>query len=181
MKRLSYSVAFLLLLGIPTFSAASDNPFSVGMGSGLGITVGPSDKMCHPVVVTLPFTISIGYSFSGFAISVEGAIGWPFLKTGFAFGSIVGSYSFLDRDWIRAYALMGLGGGFGVLFSNCERGEYESYNDISGPLQLQTGIGLSISLLSWLELNTETRLRLGVPDNTDVVTLTQHFGIVFRF
>ena len=188
MKRLFYSVAFILLLWGPAFAVASDDSLFAGMGSGLGITFGPGDKMCHPVLGELPFTVSIGYSFSRFTISLEGVVSWPFVENaisefqmpGLAIGSIVGSYSFLDNDLVRAYALLGVGTGFGLLFSNCED-ENDSDNDGSGPVQLQTGIGLSVSVLSWLELSTETRLRLGMPNNTDVVTLTQHFGVVFRF
>ena len=80
MKRLFYSVAFILLLWGPAFAVASDDAFFVEMGSGLGITFGPGDKMCHPVLGELPFTVSIGYSFSRFTISLEGVVSWPFVE-----------------------------------------------------------------------------------------------------
>lgn len=188
MNPLVIMIVAIPILGSAIPVTASEKSFFVEMGSGIGVILGPSGKMCQPVLGELPTRISIGYTFSDFSVSIESTTGWQFSdesmsaisSPGSAFGSLVGSYSFLNEEWIRAYFLVGIGAGFGVLFCNSEDPN-DTRNDVSGPVQLNSGFGLNFRLLSWLELSTETRLRIGIPDNIDVVTLSQYFGCVFRF
>ena len=147
---------------------------------GPGIIIGGGDKIeRHAFGPLADIILDIGYSFdNGFSVYLEGQMFYleridppPIL-----FGSLVGSYHFLPQEcFVDPYALVGVGYGYS-LFLN----EIIYDNDSSGPFQFQFGGGVTVEILSWLELGLETRLRVGVPDNPDVMTMGLLGVIVFK-
>ncbi|HUU03839.1 MAG TPA: hypothetical protein VM425_20555, partial [Myxococcota bacterium] len=57
----------------------------------------------------------------------------------------------------------------------------EGDDDVSGWYQFHVGGGVDFSVLEWLDLGCELRLRLGFPSNPDVVSLRFFGTVTFRF
>ena len=95
-------------------------------------------------------------------------------------GSIVASYNFLDlidtAYFIDAYAIVGVGYGYQAFPSGITE-----TRDYSGPIEFQFGLGVTFETTSWLDLGLESRLRIGVPDNPDVMYIVVGLVSVFKF
>lgn len=176
MNRVKTSV--LVCAALVSFCAdARSGSWDVGIGSGVGMLAVP-DSNGDELNIHIPATLSVGYGFGRFRFSLEGFFAFPsFSLFESIFGSVVSSYSFTQSTWIEGYALLGLGVGYSIFMN--DRNYSDSSRVNSGPLQIQAGVGVRFQALEWLDLATETRLRVGVPDNPDVLAITQHIWVVF--
>ncbi|MBW2701501.1 MAG: hypothetical protein JRF33_11860 [Deltaproteobacteria bacterium] len=146
---------------------------------GSGMIIG-GDKLTKSAIGPITnIILDLGYSFSDkFSAYLEGqmspteGIDPPLVLL----GSLVGSYHFLGRRYfLDPYSLIGFGYGHAIFYN-----QVIDDNDSSGPFQLQFGAGVTVEILSWLELGLETRLRVGVPDNPDVMNMGILGVVVFK-
>ncbi len=177
--RLLLAGGILFLSLLPSRSIAGSFDFKIG--SGISYTFTLDDKMCENTF-EIPTTFGIGYSFSRLRISIEGFWGWPIFyenlqASASVYGSLVGEYFFFSEEHYNGYALVGIGYGW-TFFDSCEYVEPDP--DLSGPVMLQTGVGVTFKMLEWLDLAMDIRFRMGVPENPDVVAIIQHSWVVFK-
>jgi len=157
---------------------AMDADYRLGMG--LGFAIGDEAKLEEYEVADGPWDVvivDIGYGFlGGWAAHAElqlwGSIHEGFFGSRAFFGSMMGSYNFLHDDFfVEPYLLAGFGYGVAT---------YEGEKHESGRFQIQLGGGASFNVLPFLDLGLETRLRIGVPDKSNIVGLSLLGVMKFR-
>ncbi len=159
--------------------AHAGEEFTVRVGTGVGAIVGRQEKIIHGGFVEYLSSLQFGVLIDNkIGLSAEGQIGFVDSgKPGVVVGSLIGTYYFSIKKCPDIQPIVMLGVGYGwVLFNNQIRDE----NEISGPLELQIGGGIEYSLYKWFVLGGDARLRIGFPDNLDVVSLTFLLCVTFR-
>ncbi len=183
-KAIFFTFPVLLVLLFSGSYVYSDDNLNIGFGSGVGAMFG-SGEICRQFYGELPLDVSFGYDFGNWKLSVEVLFAWLFIGTSadsvpnLVFGSVTGSIDFFSRETIRVYGILGIGASPYVIFPSCATSDGD--NKLSGPIQLQIGGGLGFSIYKWLEIDAEIRLRVGIPEHPEVVTLIQHLWLVARF
>ena len=173
---------FIFTLGIfllQGFLARASEELSFGLCTGFGAMVGSPEKVEHGGFAEYPSIFRLGLIVNRkVGVSIEGQVGFAGSgELGLVMGSIVGTYYFSVEKIPRIRPLIMLGIGYGlVLFNN----ESTESNDESGPFQVQVGGGLEYSLFEWFVLGGDVRLRMGFPNNPDVVNLALLFCATFR-
>ncbi|MBN2230715.1 MAG: hypothetical protein JW779_14090 [Candidatus Thorarchaeota archaeon] len=172
-KRRNCGIMAILMSMLLCFEVArADGYFDGRMMLGVDITVSSDDDVNLYGGGFIPaIVVDIGYSFdNGLSLFME--FHYAVLSGAF-FGSAVGYYHFLERDDLVApYAIMGVGIG-SSRFGN-------EYSKSSGPVELQCGCGVTFDVASWMEMGLESRLRVGVPDNPDVMSVSLLGVFVFK-
>lgn len=174
--------AIVFSFGIVLFQrsvAHADGEFTVRLGTGVGALVGRQEKIIHGGFVEYFSVLQLGVLFDNkMGVSFEGQIGFVDSgEPGVVIGSLIGEYHFSIKNFpdIQPVIMLGIGYGW-VLFGNETSGE----NEISGPLEFQVGGGIEYSFYKWFVLGGDARLRIGFPDNPDVVSLTFLLCVTFR-
>jgi hypothetical protein len=147
--------------------------FNFKFGTGFGLYVGNDEELDGGILgPLLPCIVGVGYAYNdNLAFQLEGQFWWDW-KDGFwqqpgaFFGSAVGRYTFLpESELVRPFAIVGLGYGWVIFFN-----EKNQENDGSGMVQIQAGGGVIFPINNWLGIGVEARIRVGVPNNPDMVS-----------
>ena len=184
MYRHSGNILGFFLFAVFVFFPGTVFPgeFNIKFGTGVTAAVSSTDKMGGEAIVRPPFILGLGYTIEDrLQLMIEGQ--YVLIIEGFGV-SVIGAYRFpaiITTPEIRPYVLIGAGWG-AVAFYNenyFQRGEGDG--DVSGWYQLHVGAGLDFSVLEWLDLGCEFRVRIGIPQNPDVVSLRFFGTATFRF
>ena len=153
--------------------------FDISFGSGMAAKVSSPKKLEEAVLIRPSFLVRLGYTIDDrLQFSLEGQY-WPYWDYGVSVISLYRFPSMLTATSIRPYALVGLGWG-GVVFLRQPPNDDGSL-DVSGWCQFHIGGGVDFSVLKWLDLGCELRLRIGFPQNPDVVSLVFFGTATIRF
>ena len=165
-------MVIVLLLSCPAHAEG----FDIVVGTGVSKLVGPDDKiemggLSH---THMPYLLGIGYSIKPFRVSLEGMASFPFFYYNV---SVVGSIDFASSNILRGYSLLGIGYGENWYFEgNSNDGDVNG----SGFVQLQAGVGIGFFISERIEIGTEARIRMGVPENPDLFVLTLNVLVTFK-
>jgi hypothetical protein len=179
-KVTAFSVVTMCIL---CHSVIAASRLDVKLGTGVGTVISTPSKtgdgfLFQPTANML----QIGYSINNrFRVSLEGQFWWYWIM---GIASVNCSY-FIDIEnvpYVRPFVLLGIGYGLASFWNyDFYKNSDEGNDDVSGNFQMLTGMGVDFSVLKWLDLGCELRLRIGFPHNPDVVSLGLFGTATFRF
>jgi len=172
-REVHFMLLIWSLLGRVTYTRAVG--FDAKIATGPTAIIGPNHKFEGVVYMKgIPLVLDIGCTFTRTStVWIDGQLWWPVSED---IGhpmlwslSVLGGYHFVleKSPRTRPYVLLGIGYGL-ILFYN----EKEKDNDVSGKFQIQSGGGIEYQLTEWFRLGLEGRIRIGIPNNPDVVGIS---------